>query len=284
MIVILSYFHTRIGPSIFYSFPKTQVDEEIAERIYEVMNQPKKEEFLTQSYESLKLLNYYFQIHSDWARGKEEMLMLSIMTTQQISPEIEETISNLSKKFSEKMQSNKDIFTGFHIKELNNYDESDKEHIRKNDFLIKEWVQDLYWIILEDTRKVSEEEKLTLISDDRYIFEALEKMSREVKIISKEISESEDSLKANSNIRTAISNLNEMINDLNDGYIEKMTNLDIENENGVFSTEEEVDIDIQKSKEELIRILEGEFMGVKGEEVEGKKKKDSVETTIYFFT
>ena len=163
MIVILSYFHTRIGPSIFYSFPKTQVDEDVADRIYELMNQPKKEEFLTQSFESLKLLNYYFQIYSDWARGNEEMLMLSIMTTQQISPEIEETISNLSKKFSENMQSNKDIFTGFHIKELKNYDENDKERIRKNDSLIKRGVQDLYWEILEDTRKISEEEKITLL-------------------------------------------------------------------------------------------------------------------------
>ena len=273
-IVILSYFHARIGPSIFYSFPKTQVDEEVADRIYELMNQPKKEEFLTQSFESLKLLNYYFQIHSDWARGNEEMLMLSIMTTQQVSPEIEETISNLGKKFSEKMQSNEDIFTGFHIKELNNYNESDKERIRKNDTLIKGGVQDLYWEILEDTRKISEEEKITLLLDDRYIFESLEKMSREVKKISKEISLSEDSRKMNSNIRDSVSNLNKIIDDLYEGYIEKMTELDIEDENGLFSTEEELDIDAQKSKKELIRVLEGEVNGKKVREEEDKKKKE----------
>jgi len=271
MIVILSYFHTKIGPSIFYSFPKAQLDEEILERIYEVMNQPKKEEFLTQSVENFKLLNYYFQIHSDWARGKKEMVMISIMTTQQISSEIEENISNLCKKCSEKMQSNEDIFTGFHIKELNRYDESDKERIRENDSLIKGWVQDLYWEILEDTRKISEEEKITLLLDDRYIFESLEKMSKELKKLSKEIKLSEDFLRANFNIRDSISNLNKMIDDLYEGYIEKMTVFDIEDEKGLFSTEEELDVDIQKRKKELIRVLEGEII----------RKK---ETTIYFFT
>lgn len=263
MIVILSYFHTKIGPSIFYSFPKAQVDEEIADRIIEVMNQPKKEEFLTQSVENFKLLNYYFQIYSDWARGNKEMVMLSIMTTLQISPEIEENISFLCKKLSKKMQSNEDIFTGFHIKELNIYDESDKERIRENDSLIKSWVRDLYWEILEDTRKISEEEKITTLLDDRYIFESLEKMSRELKKLSKEIILSEDFLRANFNIRDSISNLNKIIEDLYEGYIEKMTGFDIEDETGLFSTEEEFDGDIQKRKKELIRVLEREVNGRK---------------------
>jgi len=258
MIVILSYFHTKIGPSIFYSFPKIQVNKEVQDRIFDLMNQPKKEEFLTQSFESLKLLNYYFQIYSEWARGKKEMLMLSIMTNQQIPIEIEENISNSGKKFSEKMQSNEEIFTGFHIKDLNDYDDTDQERIRKNDSLIKDWVQDLYWEILDNTRKISEEKKITLLLNDRYIFESLEKMSREVKKISRAIDLSEDSLKKNINIRDAVSNLNEIIDDLYEGYIEKMTNVDIEDENSLFSIEEGVDTDAQKSKKELLRVLEGE--------------------------
>ena len=258
MIVILSYFHTKIGPSIFYSFPKTQLDEEILDRIYEVMNQPKKEEFLTQSVEDLKLLNYYFQIRSDWARGKKEMLMLSIIINQQISPEIEEAISILCKKFSEKMQSNEDIFTGFHTKELYNHNANDKEQIRKNELKIKEWVQDLYWETLEDTRRKSEEEKITLLLNDRYIFESLEKMSRELKKLNKEIKLSEDFLRANLNIRNSISNLNKIIEDLYEGFIEKMTSLDIEDENGLLITDEDLEIDIQKRKKELIQVLEDE--------------------------
>jgi len=235
------------------------LDKEISVRIFDIMDQPNKEEFLTQTFENFKLLNYYFQISSDWARGSKEMAMLSILTSQQISTEIEENLSNLCKKFSEKMQSNEGIYTGFHIKELNSYDEIDQERIRKNNLLIKDWVQELYWEILEITRKISEEEKITVLLDDRYIFESLEKMSREVKKISKEIDLSEDSVKKNLNIRNAISNLNNIIDDLYEGYIEKMTEINFELEQGVFSPEEELDTDTQKIKKELLQTLIGEF-------------------------
>ncbi len=265
MIVILSHFHTKIGPSIFYSFPQSQIDPEILERICDVMDQPKKEEFLTQSFENAKLLIYYFQLDSDWARGKKEMVMVSIMINQQISPKIEVTISQLCRKFSEKMQSNEGIFTGFHIKELDNFNESDKKVIINNDSLIKEYVQDLYWALLEDTKKKSEEEKITLLLNDRYIFESLEEMSRELKTISREVSLSKNSFKKNTNIQNSISNLNKIIDDLYEGYIEKMTVLDIEDDNGLLATEEEFNADIQKSKKDLIRVLEGELTGLKDE-------------------
>ncbi|MFX0022886.1 MAG: hypothetical protein ACFE9S_11225 [Candidatus Hermodarchaeota archaeon] len=259
MIVILSYFHTKIGPLVFYSYPKKQVDKEISSRIYDIMDQPNKEEFLTQTFEDLKLLNYYFQINSDWARGSREMLMLSLLTSQQISPEIEETVSNLCRDFSEKMQSKEDIFTGFHIKELDKYDDNDKDRIRKNDFLIKNWVKELYWEVLEVIRKISEEEKITLLLDDRYIFESLEKMAREVKKISNEINSRKDLLENNSVIDDSIRNLNNIIDDLYEGYIEKMTEVNIEDEQSLFSPEEEPDVDTKKSKKELLTALMGEF-------------------------
>ena len=261
--IILSYFHTRIGTDIFYTFPETQVDNEISDRLYDVMTQQKDEEFFTHAVGNLRLLNYYFQVHSDWARGKREMLMLSIMFNQQISPEIENSISLLCEKFGERMRSNEDIFTGFHLKELNNYNEDDKERIRTSEGLIKEWVKDLYWEILEETRKKSEEEKITVLLNDRYIFESLEKMSGELKNISREINSS-DSLKTNLNVSNSISRLNKVIDDLYSGYIEKMSEIDIENENGLFPTEEDEDSDIKKSKKEkLLQLLEDEISGKK---------------------
>jgi len=264
MIVILSYFHTKIGPLIFYSFPKTQLDRDILDRIYDIMDQPNKEEFLSQTFENLKLLNYYFQIDSKWARGNKEMVMVSLIINQQISPKIEETISILCKKFSKKMQSNDEIFTGFHINDLDNYDEIDQQSIIKNDSVIKDWVHDLYWEVMGDTRRKSEQEKITLLLNDRYIFESLEEMSKELKTISREISLSKDSLKKNSDIQNSISNLNKIIDDLYEGYIEKMTVLDIEDVNGLLVAEEGLDADIQKSKKELIRVLEGEVKRKEG--------------------
>ena len=113
---------------------------------------------------------------------------------------------------------------------------------------------------MEESRKKSEEEKITVLLNDRYIFESLEKMSGELKNISKEIEigSSNKSLNSNINIKNSILNLNKIIDDLYGGYIEKMTVLDIENENGLFSAEEDMDADIQKSKKELIQLLEGE--------------------------
>jgi len=237
----------------------------MSDRLYDIMTQQNEEEFFTNSFENLKVLNFYFQIRSDWARGNKEMLMVTIMTKQQISLEIEESISILCKEFSKKMQNTEDIFTGFYIKELSTYDESDKERIKKNETIIKDWVNDLYWETLEDTRKKSEEQKITLLLNDRYIFESLEDISRELKIIGREISMSEDLLKKNSHIQNSLSNLNKIINDLSEGYIEKMTELDIEYEDDLFSTEDDADIDLQKNKKELIHVLEGEV----------KEKKES---------
>ena len=129
---------------------------------------------------------------------------------------------------------------------------------------IKVGVQDLYWEVMGDTRRKSEQEKITLLLNDRYIFESLEEMSKELKTISREISLSKDSLKKNSDIQNSISNLNKIIDDLYEGYIEKMTVLDIEDVNGLLVAEEGLDADIQKSKKELIRVLEGEVKRKEG--------------------
>ncbi|MFW9972413.1 MAG: hypothetical protein ACFFDF_19670 [Candidatus Odinarchaeota archaeon] len=266
MIVILSYFHAKIGPAIFYSFPKRQLEKSLYARIYDVMDQPSKEEFLTQTFENSKLLNYYFQIYSDWARGKKEMVMFSILIYQQISPEIEKSISDLCKEFSEKMQTTEEIFTGLHRKDMNSYDQKEKELIKKNDYLIRSWVRELYWEILKVIKKISEEERITLLLDDRYIIESLEEMSRELKKITEEINLNEDSSRVNPKIKKSISKLSKIINDLNEGYIEKMTNIDIESD---FSVEEEFDIDIQNNKKAFLKTLHGEFDIEEGNNREG---------------
>ena len=104
-----------------------------------------------------------------------------------------------------------------------------------------------------------------MLLNDRYIFESLEKMSRELKTISREISSSEDYMKTNPNIKSSISNLNKIIDDLYTGYIEKMSEIDIESENGLFPTEEDEYSDINKSKKEkLLQLL--------GDEISGKKE------------
>lgn len=273
MNIILSYFHTRIGTSVFYSFPKSKLEGDLSNRLYDIMTQQKEEEFFIHAFEDLKILNYYFQIYSDWARGKREMVMISIVINLQISPEIEESMSALCKKFAEKMRSEEEIFKGFYINDIKRHEE-EKDDIMKNEALIKKMVQDLYWEILEETKKKSEEEKITLLLNDRYIFESLNQMSEELRTINSEIKNLKKPPKKNSEISNAMSNLHKIIEDLYDRFMEKMESLDIEDEAGLFPIEEDLDIDRDKSKKELLEVLQdeiGENNKKEKEEEEGNK-------------
>jgi len=176
-IVALSYFHRKIGPLVFYSYPKDMLERELSLKIANIMDQQFSEGFFTHSFENLKSLNYYFEIHSDWARGNKEMLMVSTILDQQISTEDEEKISILCTEFSEQLQSNEEIYTAFYINDVNNFDEEDQESIRKNESLIKAWVENLYWFIIEDTREKTEEEEIAILLNDKHIFMTLEKLS-----------------------------------------------------------------------------------------------------------
>ena len=176
-IVALSWFHRKIGPLVVKSYPKDSLDKDLSVKIANFMDQQFNEGFFTHSFENLRSLNYYFEIHSDWARGNKEILMVSTIVDQQLSPEIEEQISDLCIEFSERLRSNEEIFTAFYINDLN-YHENDKERIIKNESLIKAWVESLYWVILENTREKTEEEKIAILLNDKHIFETLEKLSR----------------------------------------------------------------------------------------------------------
>ncbi len=176
-IVALSWFHRKIGPLVVYSYPKDSLDKDLSSKIANFMDQQFNEGFFTHSFENLRSLNYYFEIHSDWARGNKEILMVSTIVDQQLSPEIEEQISDLCIEFSERLRSNEEIFTAFYINDLN-YHENDKERIIKNESLIKVWVETLYYAILENTREKTVEEKIAILLNDKHIFETLEKLSR----------------------------------------------------------------------------------------------------------
>ncbi len=174
--VALSYFHRKIGPSVFYSHPKNVLDKELSGKIANIMDLY-NEGFFTHSFENLKSMNYYFEIHSDWARGNKEMLMVSTILDQQVSPELEEEISDLCIEFSERLQANEEIFTAFYINDIN-YHEDDRDTIIKNESLIKEWLKTTYWHIIEVIREKTEEEKIAILLNENHMFETLERLSK----------------------------------------------------------------------------------------------------------
>ncbi|MHA1150287.1 MAG: hypothetical protein ACTSR8_18830 [Promethearchaeota archaeon] len=177
-IVAVSYFHRKIGPLVFYSYPEGMLDDDLSIRIANIMDQTFSEGFFTHSFEDLYSMNYYFEIHSEWARGNKEMLMVSIIFDKQTPPEIEQNVLTLCNEFSERLQSNEMIFTAFYINDLNNFEDPDRENIISNDSLIKLWVKELYWATIEDTREKTEEEKIAELMNQRAIFLTLEKLSK----------------------------------------------------------------------------------------------------------
>ncbi len=176
-IIALNYFHRKIGPLVFYSYPDGLLDEDLSIRIANIMDQTFSEGFFTHSFETLNSINYYFEIHSDWARGNKEMLMISFIFDQQITTDIEQNINTLYAEFSETLQNNEEIFTAFYINDLNNFEEEDRENIVKNNSLIKKWVKQLYKAIIEETREKSEEEKIAILLNKEHIFKTLEYLS-----------------------------------------------------------------------------------------------------------
>ncbi|MHA1492044.1 MAG: hypothetical protein ACTSRI_20630 [Promethearchaeota archaeon] len=177
-IVALSWFHKKIGPIIAYDYPEGILNEKLSAKIANIMDQTVNEGFFTHSFEKYNSMNYYFEIHSDFARGGQEMLMISIIFNQQTNAEIEHDVKMLCIDFIENLQSNQDIFAAFYINELNYYDEEGIENIIKNDKIIKESVKDLYKAIIEDTREKSEEEKISILLNKKHIFLTLKKLSK----------------------------------------------------------------------------------------------------------
>lgn len=177
-IASLSYFHRKIGPLVFYSYPEGVLDEDLSVRIANIMDQTTSEGFFTHSFESLNSMNYYFEIFSEWARGNKDMLMISVIFDRQTTSETEQNVLNQCSEFSERLQSNEEIFTAFYANDLTNFEEEEREKIVKNDSLVKLWVKELYWAIIEETREKTEEENIAILLNKKHIFKTLEKLSK----------------------------------------------------------------------------------------------------------
>jgi len=177
-IVALSYFHRKIGPIVFYAFPKQELDDQLSARIANIMDQTVSEGYFTLTFEDKISKNFYFEIHSDWARGNNEMVMVSLVFEHQISEEVDKNLRNLCEDFCSKLQPNEEIYTAFYISDINNMEEDEKSLIIKNNELVKGWVKELYWATIEETRRKSEEEKIASLLNKRHIFLTMRKLSK----------------------------------------------------------------------------------------------------------
>jgi len=178
LFVTLSYFHSKIGPYIYCSFPEKALDAQLMRKIANLMDHPLDEGFFNYNFEDLNSMNYYFEIYSGWARGGRQMLMLSVIVNQIVTKEREKNILSYFIEFIEKLQSNEEAYRAFHLYEKQKYDEIIQKNIEENEELVKSWLKEIHWASLEEFRDKSEEEKIASIFKDKEIFDTHEKLSK----------------------------------------------------------------------------------------------------------
>lgn len=90
MAVLLSMFDTRMGPVVWLAMPE-RFNEAIVKRTAKLMDFfHEQDEFFIQDNadEGIKSINMAFSVDSAWARGKKELVQVSVFTTEE-SPPIE---------------------------------------------------------------------------------------------------------------------------------------------------------------------------------------------------
>ena len=129
--IILSFFTRRKGPTIFHSYPDYALTE--SERITIVQNMDqayKKEFFVQQSSTTPSSLNYYFEIHSDWARGKKEMFLISIIINKPITPIIEEILQPICMDFATQLKNDENSFKAIYINDMDRVPDQEQSEIK----------------------------------------------------------------------------------------------------------------------------------------------------------
>jgi len=143
-IVALTIFKRRMGPLMFYSFPENSLNNKEQESIGALMNQSFQEKFFVNQSSFISSLNYYFEIHSDWARGNKEMLLISVILDRKINQEIEETIQSLCLDLDSQLNSNKEIFKALYISEIESFSDEDQVEIKRTNENLKVIIKKFY--------------------------------------------------------------------------------------------------------------------------------------------
>jgi len=157
--IVLSYFHTKIGPIPFHTFPEDMITEEQKSRICNDLELTSgKQGFFTRTYKDMGHFSYYFEIPSKWARGKKEMCMISYVFKKNPSNEIINYLSLRSIKFIEKMQLHPEIYKGFYYKSgliiKEDLTQEEYEKMKKMNLLLRQWVKSLYLASMDEIRSI----------------------------------------------------------------------------------------------------------------------------------
>jgi hypothetical protein len=176
--VTVSYFHRKIGPMVYYTYPEDALSEEEKTRLADIMDQAFEESFFAHQFGDLNSLNFYFEIQSEWARGNKEMLMVSVILDIAPNPGVNSAISTLCSEFATRLKNVTEIYKAFYNVEEAQDKEQDQQVIKKYNLDLRFWVKELYWVAIEELREKTEEEKWASIMSQPQIFKIITKLSK----------------------------------------------------------------------------------------------------------
>jgi len=129
--IILSFFNRKRGPIVFHSYPEKALNESEMIEITQNMTHAFKQDFFVQHSSTVpSSVNYYFEIHSDWARGKKEMLLLSIMINEPITPIVEKIIQPICLDFAMQLKNEENTFKALYFNQIDSRSEKDQSEIK----------------------------------------------------------------------------------------------------------------------------------------------------------
>lgn len=111
----LNYFNTIQGPQIFHTTPE-DADENIVQSVANLLNISElvKQKFFVYEGADFKTVSLYFEIPSQWARGKKEMLLLSIIIPPATSIENKAPVQSLLEKMELEINQIENGFMAFY--------------------------------------------------------------------------------------------------------------------------------------------------------------------------
>ncbi len=143
-IVSLTFFKRRSGPLIYYYYPENSLKVTEKVSIVDTMISASNEKYFIHQSSNLSSLNYYFEIHSEWARGKKEMLMISVILNTKITKSIEDITLSICIDFETDLTSIKDIYKALYDKDLGSFSDEEQSDIEKISRILRTKIKELH--------------------------------------------------------------------------------------------------------------------------------------------
>lgn len=113
MNLVFSYFDQVKGPEIFFSLPE-ETSEKISKAIKGIFDSTIDNPFFEYILKDQKIISLNFEIPSDWARGNNEMVMISIISDKDLKSE---HFYDYLNEVSNKIKSEMNIYKSLYIKD-----------------------------------------------------------------------------------------------------------------------------------------------------------------------